>query len=314
MRTLVLIITCLCLAWAPAAAIAQERNLTSEQEAALVDLIEEGKTLYDQGEFSAAREKFRQAYEIYPHPDIIYRIALCHERLGEDQQAVQYYRKFLAEAPDAPERARVEKTIEVIEARIAKSEIRVTTEPDGAVVYIDDEANGVAGYTPTALAVKPGNYKLIVKKEGYEPIRELVTVTAGATVQVRYQLTRVGTKAGDDPIVQKKGRRRRPPSVAIVALGTVGVASGVASYILLSNYGETRAELDSKPKSEFTREQFNRLQTKARTQLVAGIGTAAVSVFALIWAYGLAVSDGPATAAAIPALGWSSGPTLTWIW
>lgn len=308
MRRLVTFLSCFAIALTPICVTAQQPELSSQQEQHLLRLIEEGKTLYDEGEFADARERFSEAYEIYPHPDIIYRIALCHERLGEDQQAVEYYRRFLAQAPNAPERARVEKTISVIEARIAKSDIRVLTDPEGASVYINDEANGIAGTTPVSLSVKPGNYKVIVRKDGYEPVVELVTVGSGASVQVRYQLTPLVAEQrperGTEPS-PKKG----PPPVTFVALTAIGVGAGIASYVLFAGYSKTQSELDSKPKNEFTRNEYRRLRTRGNIQLGAGIGTAAISLFSLVWAYGVLQSSRAEPTVAVGAT-WSDGPAV----
>ncbi len=304
MRRFTIILTCFFLAFAPTAVVAQS-ELDEQQEAHLLQLIKEGKGLYDQGEFSAARTKFAEAYEIYPHPDLVYRIALCHERLGEDAQAVEYYRRFLEEAPDAEERSRVEKTIEVIEARIAKSEIKVVTYPEGATVYINDVANGAAGYTPVGLPVKPGNYKLIVKMDGYETVTELVTVQAGATVQSRYHLTPAAD--GATGTVAKSNRGSGPP-VSFVAFMVIGTGSAIASFLSFRGFSAAQTELDSKPKRDFTREQYSRLSTKRSVLLGVGLGTATLSVVSFIAAYAsLRASNERATLD----LGWSdAGPTV----
>ena len=267
--------------------------------------------------FQAARAEYRKAYDLYEHPDIFYRIALCYERLGEDQEAVRHYRQFLAEDPDAPERARVEKTIEVIEARIAKSQIRVTTVPDGATVYIDDVANGAAGYTPTELAVKPGNYKLIVQKEGFEPVRELVTVDPGQSVQVRYQLSKSMT-AVSEPREKAKTRSGSAPSVKFLTLATVGVASGITSIVFFGLHSDKNAqleELDGMDRQDVPRSRYEQLERQKTTNLVVAISTASLSAFALIWAYGTWVSDRKAARRASgPTLDWSAGPVFGYSW
>ncbi len=310
MTRLPAVLICLCLAFAPMTARAGEANLSEAQQQQLVQLIEAGKQAYDRGEFEGSLAKFRQAYDIYQHPDIIYRIALCHERLGEDQQAVKFYRQFLSLAPDAPERPRIEKTIAVIESRIAKSEIRITTNPAGAVVYIDDEANGAAGYTPTALAVKPGNYKLIVKKDGFEPVRELVTVGAGQSVQVRYQLDQPAR--GADPAVAK--RHGAAPSVKFITLASLGVAAGITSVVFFGLHSDRRAkldELDQLDRQDVPRQRYEQLSQQKTTNLVVAVSSAAVSAFALIWAYGTWVADRNAARASV-GLGWQDGPVVTY--
>ena len=309
MRHIAFIALSLLLSLAAPMSWAQESALSEEQQQRLVGLIEDGKSAYDQGKFQGALELFRQAYDIYPHPDILYRIALCHERLDEPQQAVQFYRQFLREVPDADDRGKIERTIEMLESRIAKSEIRITTQPDQARVYIDDVANGAAGYTPTALAVKPGNYQLIIQKDGYETVRELVTVGAGQQVQVRYQLTELETEEPADA-----GTKRAVPSVMFLTLASIGVASAVTAVVFFNLHANKRDEieqLDAMPRQDVPRSAYERVQNQARTNLIVAVSATAVSAFSLIWAYGVWVSDTSQASAAAPVLQWSEdGPIV----
>ena len=297
----------------PLAAQSQD-DLSEAQQQQLVKLIESGKAAYERGEFEASLAEFRKAYDLYQHPDIIYRIALCHERLGEDREAVRYYRLFLAEAPNAPDRPKIEKTIAVIEKRIGRSAIKVTTEPAGARVYIDDEANGVAGTTPTDLALEPGNYKLIVRKKGYEDVSELVTVNAGQTLQVRYKMT-----AGSGASTANKDRPKRggaPPSVKLMTLASIGIAAGITSAVFFGLHSDRRKkleELDALDRQDIPRQRYEQLERQRTTNLVIAVSAAAVSAFALIWAYGTWMSDRNARrkeAAAGLTFGWQDGPTV----
>lgn len=312
-RTLSVVLMCVGLALAPAGVSAQS-SLSDAQQQQLVELIEEGKQAYDRGEFESSLSLFRQAYDIYQHPDIVYRIALCYERLGEDQEAIKHYRQFLAEAPDAPERPRIEKTIEVIEARIAKSEIQITTNPPGAAVFVDDEANGVAGYTPTVLAVKPGNYKLLVRKDGFDTVNELVTVGAGQSVQVRYQLDPVGTE--ESPVVRdRRPTRGTAPSVKFLTLTAIGAGAGITSIVFFGLHGERRAklaELDELDRQELSRNRHNEVRRQRNINLAVAVSSAAVSAFAFIWAYGTWVADRSAAQQAGLSAGWDDGPIITY--
>lgn len=310
-------VACLCIAiaFAPMSVFAQS-ELSEAQQKQLLQYVDQGRAAYDNGEFQKSLELFRKAYDIYQYPDIIYRIALCHERLGEDQEAVKHYRLFLAEAPNAPERARVEKTIEVIEARIAKSEIRITTTPKGAAVFVDDEANGVAGYTPTALAVKPGNYKLIVKKSGFEPVSELVTVDPGQSVQLRYQLDEVGASTNNTSTGTTKKSGGPPPSVRFLVLASLGVAAGVTSVVFFGIHNDRAkafADLEGRDSQDVPRKRFDQVKRQKNTALIVAVSTAAVAGFAFIWAYGTWVADRSAARRAGFGVGWQDDrPIVTY--
>lgn len=305
----------LALQLAAGAALAQVRNfdeLSSEQKQRLASLIDEGKKQYDVGNFEISLEQFQRAYDIYPHPDILYRMGLCYERLGEDAAAVRHYRQFLEEVPDAQERPRIEKTIDMIESRIARSEIRISTDPEGAVVYIDESANGVAGYTPTALPVAPGNYKIIVEKDGFERVEELVTVESGQTLQLRYQLTNKKRVVKSEP---SAGNSNTPKVVTLIA---VGAASGVASALFFNGYSIAVDELEALDRERsveqdyVTRQEYTDAESSRNTNLTLGIVTAGVAVGALVWAY-LLWDDQPQKVAGL-VLGWEHGPQTGYQW
>lgn len=305
------------LAFGPTPLWAQTRSfdeLSTEQKQQLADLIDSAKRDYDVGNFERSLEGFQRAYDIYPHPDILYRMGLCYERLGEDAAAVRHYREFLEKVPDAPERPRIEKTIDIIESRISRSEIRVSTDPEGAVVYFDDSANGVAGYTPTALPVSPGNYRVIVQKEGYETVEELVTVEPGQTLQLRYQLT-VKEKSTTAPTAHSDN----VPKVA--ALAAVGAAAGIASGVFFMGYADASDELDvldrkrAADKDSVTRAEYEEVESSKTTNLVLGATTGGIAVGAFVWAWVLWSQDGSATAM-VPIIGWQDGPQagMSWSW
>jgi len=70
-------------------------------------------------------------------------------------------RKEVVLAPDRITRVKV--TLEKVRARL-----RITTEPPGAEVYVDDEA--YPGRTPLELALDPGRYTVVVVKEGFQDV------------------------------------------------------------------------------------------------------------------------------------------------
>jgi tetratricopeptide (TPR) repeat protein len=282
--------TCFCVTQT---AFAQEANrsyksLSKAEKKELASLIEAGKSAYDRGEFEKSLRYFQDAYDIFQHPDLLYRIGLCYERLGEDQEAVRYYRSFLKEVPDAKERGRIEKQIRVIEKRLAEkaSRIRVNTEPTGAVVFINDEINGPAGYTPTELPVSAGNYKLIIKKEGYRDVVDTVDVPEGQTVQLKYPLQKENTGgAGGGGVSISKG------PILLGALGLVSLGVGIFSY---AKYTEKQALIDSwQDQSRDIERPANFRETYDERNLYGGVavGTGVIALGALTWGTVLLVRD-----------------------
>jgi iron complex outermembrane receptor protein len=104
----------------PAGALAQAKApgaATQPKEKA------EAKAHYDQGtvhfnldEWPQAIEEFRAAYRAYPDAIFLYNIAQCYRKMGNPAEALSFYRKYLRERPDAPNRTEVEKRIDELEA------------------------------------------------------------------------------------------------------------------------------------------------------------------------------------------------------
>ncbi|MGM0557706.1 MAG: PEGA domain-containing protein [Myxococcota bacterium] len=282
--------TCFCVTQT---AFAQEasrsyKSLSTAEKKEMASLIEAGKSAYDRGEFDKSLRYFQDAYDILQHPDLLYRIGLCYERLGEDQEAVRYYRSFLKEVPDAKERGRIEKQIRVIEGRLAEraSRIRVNTDPTGAVVFINDEINGPAGYTPTELPVSAGSYKLIIKKEGYRDVVDTVEVPEGQTVQLKYPLQKenVGGEGGGGVSISKG-------PILLGAIGFISLGVGIFSY---AKYTEKQALIESwQDQSRDISRPANFRETYDERNLYGGVavGTGVIALGALTWGTVLLVRD-----------------------
>jgi hypothetical protein len=97
----------------------------------------EAKAYYDQGtvhfnldEWPLAIEDFKAAYRLFPDATLLYNIAQCHRKTGNAAEALSFYKKYLRERPDAPNRSEVEKRIEELEAaRAAQAKSREAPPP-----------------------------------------------------------------------------------------------------------------------------------------------------------------------------------------
>ena len=48
-----------------------------------------------------------------------------------------------------------------------KYRVRIDSAPQQAAVYLEDESHGIVGYTPWSGRLAKGNWKIILKKDGY---------------------------------------------------------------------------------------------------------------------------------------------------
>ena len=76
---------------------------------------QEGDSYYKLEKYTNAIAEYEQAYLAKPDPSFLYNIAQCHRLMGQGAEAIKFYRRFLKDAPTAPNRAVAEKHIRDLE-------------------------------------------------------------------------------------------------------------------------------------------------------------------------------------------------------
>jgi hypothetical protein len=64
-----------------------------------------------------------------------------------------------------------------------KYKVKIDSAPQQAAIYLDDEKYGIVGYTPWAGTLAKGNWKLILKKDGYDMATRIIQVKRSSRVQ-----------------------------------------------------------------------------------------------------------------------------------
>lgn len=103
---------------APAGAHAQGRDRDERAQG----LYRAGETAFHAGEYEAAFDLFRSAFELSHRPGLLHNMALAADRLRRDQDAAQYYGEYLERVPDAANRSEVEARLRALRQAIARHE------------------------------------------------------------------------------------------------------------------------------------------------------------------------------------------------
>lgn len=82
-------------------------------------LFQAGKAAYENGKYEDARSFFEQAYARSRRPALLFNIAQAAERLRQDEKALELFRAYLTQVPDAANRTEVEARIKQLEQWIA---------------------------------------------------------------------------------------------------------------------------------------------------------------------------------------------------
>lgn len=83
---------------------------------------ETGVRYYNSGQYEQAIQAFREAYVLKPKAVLLYNMANAHRRLGQLEDAVTLYERFLGEEPEPPLRAEAEEHLARVRAEILHRE------------------------------------------------------------------------------------------------------------------------------------------------------------------------------------------------
>ncbi len=96
-----------------------------------LELYERGTISYNLREFRAAIGHYEAAYKEYPAPEFLFNIAQSYRQLDDCDQAVHFYKRYLALKPTAEERREVEGRIADLEARCKDRSVILEKPPEG---------------------------------------------------------------------------------------------------------------------------------------------------------------------------------------
>lgn len=149
-----------------------------------------GVELFDEGSYDGALAEFRLSYDQSPVAGVLVNVALSLVELSRYDEAIDAYRRYLAEATraSAERRAAIEREIATLESRSAA--IRLEVDRPGAEILIDGRS---VGTTPLArpLRLAAGRRVLEVRLEGFVPVRDELEVAGGVDRIVSVRLAPV---------------------------------------------------------------------------------------------------------------------------
>ena len=79
-----------------------------------------GTKYYGVGSYDKALEEFKKAYEAEQRPALLFNMGKCHELLGQKEQAIEAYSRYLKAVPDASNRATLELKVKNMRRALAR--------------------------------------------------------------------------------------------------------------------------------------------------------------------------------------------------
>jgi tetratricopeptide (TPR) repeat protein len=139
----------------------------AEDKAKAQQAFAEGRQHFDLGEYKEALESFKLAYRNFEDPTILFNIAQCQRQLGNTEDAVAFYRKYLNKVPDARNSAEVQATIDKLNATLAAERAAKATPPQGTLGEVrapDDSSAAPTVVVSSPPPPPPPDRKPLVKK------------------------------------------------------------------------------------------------------------------------------------------------------
>lgn len=159
-------------------------------------------------------------FRLTKDPRMLVNIAISHDKLGETEQAIRFYDRFLSQSPQGVTtngkqsrlKAHVRQRVSLLRLRYAKvkREIMLRSTPRDVSVWIDGKR--IADRTPTRFWLSFGNHVFALRANGFEPFRSQLLIQEGPLYTLSFTLV-----------------RRR--SVTRVATGVLVVASPVGARV-----------------------------------------------------------------------------------
>lgn len=118
--------------------------------------FERGQRLFKVSRYKEALEEFKEAFVLRADPVFLYNIAQCHRLMGERDEAITFYRRYLQADPNSPQRVELEKRIHDLEAARAEDQTaRLAQPPPPPPVAVAKKPKPAPAPTPPPIAVVP---------------------------------------------------------------------------------------------------------------------------------------------------------------
>jgi len=267
---------------------------------------ESGVKHFDLAEYEPALADFKEAYRQKSDPVFLYNIAQCHRKLGHTDDAITFYQNYLRRAPDARNRAEVERRLAELETLRAAENAAAAP---GSKIQPAPAAEQVAGpvYAPIGPGVPPA-YPAAAPAaalpataqpagaQSREPTMLSLPTPAPTAVP---PAASVAETAAPGPMIEtaSPGHGLRVAGVACAALGLASIGTAVYFYTRALSLSDKVNNSDAP--SPLDHEAGKNAQTMQ--WVFYGAGAAAVATGSLLYYLGWRAADlGPSANTVAP--------------
>jgi hypothetical protein len=187
------------------------------------------------GNYTAARDSFLEAYKLFPHPSILLNVGIARAHTGEWLEAEQDLVHFLADDGGAQPDELLSARQELAQTRSHLGTFRLRVSPDGARARIDAHPIALIPGGFVDVRTTRGTHELDCEADGYAPTRRTIVVAAERAPNVDLTLAGEGAAAR-----ASTGDGRRTAGWLLVGGGVVaagiGIFAGLTAVSLAHDY------------------------------------------------------------------------------
>lgn len=183
----------------PAADVFGDQDARRQQARQLVEL---GQAAFQEERFDEAAIYFQEAFNLDPHPNLMFNIARAHEEMGDLPAALRFYERVIGFSPgERVERVVAERILGIrdmlteqgydpdtvtSQTFVPRGSLSIETTPPGARVFLNNE---FAGRTPfEASRLNEGSIEIRITLDEHHPITERVNIQGAQHTIVRHEL------------------------------------------------------------------------------------------------------------------------------
>jgi len=247
MRFLLIVVVTLACLVSTSRVDAQSASSQDAKIAAAKKAFAAGTRAYAEGDFDAALQRFRRAYELTGSPDLLYNIATVSDRMRLDEEALHAYEGYLDARPDSVDREHVASRIDVLRAAIeARRRAEIDAEIETRKAAIEAAAR-VKAERPLTQHVGPGPGPWIAMGTGG------ATLVAGAVLfglgqrdQSAVENAPSGSSYSTIQEQADRGPKRTKAGIALMSVGGAAVVGGLI-WQLTGGHEEAMPEISVGP-------------------------------------------------------------------
>jgi tetratricopeptide (TPR) repeat protein len=104
-------------------------------------LFDAGTRAYEAGLFEEALTRYTNAYELSHRPELLYNIAVSHDRLEQKHEAADFYARFVEAVPDSPRIGIARSRAEILQRSVDEEAVRAAAYENARADNSDSPGN-----------------------------------------------------------------------------------------------------------------------------------------------------------------------------